>query len=182
MTIANIQVLSSAKARAALPDLCTVLIDCVEDGASVNFLAPMTIEKARAYWLNRCFPALDAGEIILIAAMNQGQIQGTIQVMKAPQENQAHRADIAKLLVRPSSRRTGLGARLLAAAEQAALAANRTLLVLDTEEGSDAERLYARSGWTRLGVIPDYATRPDGRLIGSAYYFKSLAARMDAET
>jgi hypothetical protein len=67
-----------------------------------------------------------------------------------------------------------MGAALLAAAERSALRAGRTLLVLDTVSGSDAERLYVRQGWQRCGEIPDYALWPDGRPCPTTIFFKFL--------
>jgi len=58
-------------------------------------------------------------------------------------------------------------------AEVEALSEGKTLLVLDTASG-DAERVYERLGWVRVGVIPDYALYPDGRPCDTAIYFKSL--------
>jgi GNAT superfamily N-acetyltransferase len=89
-------------------------------------------------------------------------------------ENQPHRGDVAKMLVRRSARRQGLGARLMRAAADAACAAGRTLLVLDTVTGSDAERLYASLGWTRVGVIPGYALMPDGTPCDTTYFYRTL--------
>jgi GNAT superfamily N-acetyltransferase len=105
-----------------------------------------------------------------------GEIVGTVQVVFAVPENQPHRGDVAKMLVRRSARRQGLGARLMGVAEEAALAAGRTVLVLDTVTGSDAERLYQRLGWTRVGVVPDYALWPDGRLCDTTFFYKRLGA------
>jgi GNAT superfamily N-acetyltransferase len=96
-------------------------------------------------------------------------------VVFAAPENQPHRGDVAKMLVRRSARRQGLGARLMRAAEEAALAAGRTVLVLDTVTGSEAERLYQRMGWTRVGVVPDYALWPDGRLCDTTFFYKRLS-------
>ena len=87
-----------------------------------------------------------------------------------------HRADIAKMLVRRRARRLGVGAAVLAAAEQAARDAGRTLLVLDTAS-AEAERLYARQGWQRVGTIPKYALLPDGPLCSTVVFYKDLAVR-----
>jgi hypothetical protein len=62
---------------------------------------------------------------------------------------------------------------LLSAAESAALHAGRTLLVLDTAS-DDAERLYARLGWQRCGVIPGYALLPGGGLCDTTFLYRML--------
>ena len=157
-----------------LAELGEVLIDCVEGGASVSFLWPMTRAKADAFW-ESAMASLQRGERrVLVAENAQGEIIGTVTVILNLPENQPHRGDVAKMLVRRSARRLGLGARLMRAAEDAALAAGRTLLVLDTVTGGDAERLYQRLGWTRVGVVPDYALWPDGRLCDTTFFYKRL--------
>jgi GNAT superfamily N-acetyltransferase len=154
--------------------LCKVLIDCVEGGASVSFMHPMTIAKANVFWCAVAASA-DRGErVVLIAEDPSGRIVGTVQIVFAQQENQPHRADLAKMLVHRRHRRSGIGAALLAAAEQQALQCGKTLLVLDTVTGADAERLYTRHGWQRCGVIPDYALWPDGKPCATTVFFKSV--------
>ena len=154
--------------------LSDVLIDCVEGGASVSFMLPMSRAKAEAYW-HSASASLARGERVVIAAEDTaGTIVGTVQVIWAQPENQPHRGDVAKMLVHRRIRRRGVGAALLAAAERSALSAGKTLLVLDTVTGADAERLYARQGWQRCGKIPDYALWPDGRPCATTIFFKSL--------
>lgn len=156
--------------------LCEVLIDCVDAGASVSFMWPMTHTKAERFWRSAGV-SVDCGERIVLAAYDSGgAIIGTISVIWAVPENQPHRADVAKMLVHRRARRRGVGAALVAAAEREALRAGKTLLVLDTATGSDAERLYARQGWQRCGVIPNYALWPDGRPCATTVFFKSLPA------
>jgi GNAT superfamily N-acetyltransferase len=154
--------------------LCDVLIDCVEGGASVSFLLPMTEAKARQFWNGVAASALRGERLVFIAEEPDGRIIGTTQVVWAQAENQPHRADVAKMLVHRRARRAGVGAALLAAAERGALDNGRTLLVLDTVTDSDGYRLYERSGWQRCGEIPDYALWPDGSPCPTTVYFKSL--------
>lgn len=152
--------------------LSDVLIDCVEGGASVSFMLPMTREKADAFWRSAAESAA-RGERIVLAAEDANGIVGTVQVILDQPENQPHRGDVAKMLVHRRARRRGIGAALLAAAERSALEAGKTLLVLDTASG-DAERVYQREGWQRCGTIPDYALWPAGGLCTTTYYYKSL--------
>lgn len=173
---AGIRLLSAREAAERIPELSDLLIDCVEGGASVSFMAPLTQERADAFW-RKVADGVAGGDCLLLVAEDpsSGEIVGTVQVVFAVPENQPHRGDVAKMLVRRSARRQGLGASLMRAAEAAALAAGRTVLVLDTVTGSDAERLYQRLGWTRVGVVPDYALWPDGRLCATTFFYKRLS-------
>ena len=153
--------------------LSDVLIDCVEGGASVSFMWPMTRAKALAYWRDAAASAMRRERMVLAAYDAAATIIGTVQVVFAQPENQPHRADIAKMLVHRRGRRRGVGAALLAAAELHALRSGKTLLVLDTAS-DDAERLYVRQGWSLCGRIPDYALMPDGALCATTVYYKSL--------
>ncbi|HEX2201981.1 MAG TPA: GNAT family N-acetyltransferase [Longimicrobium sp.] len=167
--------LTGAEAASRVAELSAVLTDCVEGGASVSFMAPLARDAADAFW-RRVADGVAAGErILLVAEDGGGAIVGTVQVVLALPENQPHRGDLAKMLVHRSARRHGLGAALVRAAEDAAREAGKTLLVLDTVTGSDAERLYARLGWVRVGVIPGYALMPDGRPCDTTYFYKSLS-------
>lgn len=153
--------------------LADVLIDCVEGGASVSFMLPMTRGKARGFW-RKVASGVERGERILVVAEDDaGAIVGTAQVVNAESENQPHRAEVAKMLVKRSARRRGAGEMLLAAAERAARDAGKTLLVLDTAS-AEAERLYTRGGWQRVGVIPDYALLPGGDPCATIVFFKKL--------
>lgn len=156
-----------------LQGLSQVLIDCVEGGASVSFMLPMTHAKAHAFW-SKAAEGVARGERMVFAAEDSsGEIVGTVQLMLDQPENQPHRADISKMLVHRRARRLGVGAALLTAAEQAAVRAGKTVLVLDTAS-DDAERLYRRQGWQYCGKIPDYALMPDGALCATHIFFKVL--------
>ena len=152
--------------------LSDVLIDCVEGGASVSFMLPMTRAKAETFWRNAA-AGVARGERVVLSAEDETGIVGTVQIILTQPENQPHRGDLAKMLVHRRARRRGIGAALLVAAERSALDAGKTLLVLDTAS-DDAERLYARQGWQRCGIIPNYALLPDGRPCATTYFFKSL--------
>jgi GNAT superfamily N-acetyltransferase len=154
--------------------LAEVLLDCVEGGASVGFMHPLPREKAVAFWQN-CLASAARGERILLVAEDESNtIVGTVQVVLAMPDNQPHRADVAKMQVHRRARRRGLGAALMRAAETAAREAGKTLLVLDTVTGSDAERLYTRLGWQRCGEIPGYALWPRGGLCSTTVFYRNL--------
>lgn len=174
MTSITIRTLDGAAATVAVPALADVLIDCVHGGASVSFMAPLPEVKALAFWQGVA-AGVAHGERVLLVAEDNGGIVGTVQVVLDQPDNQPHRADIAKMLVHRRARRQGVAERLLTAAEAAACTAGKTVLVLDTVTGGDAERLYARCGWQRVGEIPNYALMPDGALCSTTYFHKQLA-------
>ena len=155
--------------------LSDVLIDCVEGGASVSFMLPMTRAKAEVFWRSASASVARGERVVLVAEEADGTIVGTVTLLWAQPENQPHRGDLAKMLVHRRVRRCGVGAALLAAAEQQALRAGKTLLVLDTVTESDGYRLYARHGWQRCGDIPQYALWPDGRPCATTIFFKCLS-------
>jgi GNAT superfamily N-acetyltransferase len=162
--------------EAQVTELAELLIDCVDGGASVSFMLPLTAQRAQAFW-QRVAQGVHVGErALLVAEDEHGAIVGTVQLVLGQPENQPHRADLAKMLVHRRARRQGLGERLMRAAEAAACECGKTLLVLDTVTGSDAERLYTRLGWQRVGVIPDYALWPQGGLCATTYFYRRVAA------
>jgi GNAT superfamily N-acetyltransferase len=169
----DIRLLTAAEARAAIPDLCEVLADCVNGGASVGFMQPFGPDDAVPYWQGVA-EAVEAGENLLVVAGVEGRIVGTVQVGFAQMPNQPHRGDLKKLLVHRSARGRGLARLLMDAAEREAARQGRTLLVLDTATGSDAEAIYPRLGWERAGVIPDYAMWPEGGFCSTTLFYKRL--------
>jgi len=168
-TVRRLETLSSRE----FGGLCDVLIDCVEGGASVSFMQPMTLAKAADFWRGVAASMARGERALLIAEDDQGVI-GTAQVVWAEAENQPHRADIAKMLVHRRARRAGVGAAVLEAAERAARDTGKTLLVLDTAS-AEAERLYERRGWQRVGTIPNFALWPDGGQCATVVFYKTLA-------
>jgi GNAT superfamily N-acetyltransferase len=155
--------------------LSDVLIDCVESGASVSFMLPMSRAKAEAYWHSTAASVARGERVVLAAEDAAGTIAGTVQIILNQPENQPHRGDLAKMLVHRRVRRRGVGAALLVAAECCALSAGKTLLVLDTAS-ADAERLYVRQGWQRCGQIPNYALLPNGTPCATTIFFKFLGS------
>ena len=159
--------------QAQIDELADVLIDCVEGGASVSFMHPLTRDRATAFW-HRVARDVVEGKRALIVAEDAHGICGTVQLIFDLPENQPHRGDLAKMLVHRRARRQGLGAALLRAAEATARDCGKTLLVLDAVTGGDAARLYERLGWVRVGDIPGYALYPQGGLCGTTYYYRNL--------
>jgi GNAT superfamily N-acetyltransferase len=157
----------------ALTDL---LLDVVDGGASVGFMSPLSRARAMAFWEGALASAARGERVLLVAEdAATSAIVGTVQVVLAMPDNQPHRADVAKMQVHRRARRRGVGEALMRAAEAAAREAGKTVLVLDTVTGSDAERLYSRLGWLRCGVIPDYALWPTGGLCSTTVFYRLLA-------
>jgi len=155
--------------------LADVLMDCVEGGASVSFMSPLSHQRAVAYWQGVAQGVAEGKRALLIAEDEHG-LCGTVQLVFDLPENQPHRADLSKMLVHRRARRRGLGAALMRAAEATARECGKTLLVLDTAS-DDAERLYERMGWERVGSIPDFALLPQGGLCATIVFYRDLRDR-----
>jgi len=164
----------AGEAASLVEPLADVLIDCVEGGASVGFMAPLSREKAVAFWRHVADSVSKGERVLLVAQDGEGRILGTVQLILSLPENQPHRADVAKMLVHRNARRRGIAQRLMAAVDEEARKEGRTVLVLDAVTGGDAERLYERTGWQRVGVIPKYALMPNGDFCSTTYFYKHL--------
>lgn len=164
--------LLEAPSEAELAQLAEALADCVAGGASVNFMHPFDAQRALAWW-RKIAREVAGGERALFVANDTEGICGTVQLVLATPENQPHRAEVSKMLVHRRARRRGVGAALLRAAERHAQTLGRTVLVLDTAS-PDAERLYAREGWIRVGVVPNYAMLPAGGYCDTTYFYRAL--------
>jgi len=170
----TVQRIARGEAANHIEALADVLIDCVEGGASVSFMWPLSREKAVSFWRGVA-EGVERGERALLVAFDaNGEVLGTVQLMLSQPENQPHRADVAKMLVRRKGRRRGIGQRLMAAVEDAARDEGKTVLVLDTVTGGDAQRLYERAGWLRVGDVPKYALMPDGEFCATTFYYKHV--------
>jgi len=169
----DISLLEAPIADSALDELASVLVDCVEGGASVSFMAPFTQEDGKKFF-RKVAASVAAGDTALLVAKLGKRIVGTVQLGLDTPPNQPHRADVKKMLVHRAARSRGVGAALMEAVEDEARRRGRWLLVLDTVPGMSGYRLYQRAGWTKCGVIPDYALMPDGRLCDTAFFWKRL--------
>lgn len=160
-------------ALARLDELVALLQNAVADGASIGFLWPLEKAIAEGFWRG---VARETGEgsRALLLALAEGKVVGTIQLGLCTRPNGLHRAEVQKLMVHTGWRRRGIGNALMAAVEQVAREEKRTLLYLDTEPGKPAEAMYERLGWLRAGEIPGYACTPDGRLNGTAIFYRNL--------
>ena len=173
----SIERLAAVSAR-DLDGLAALLIDCVGGGASVSFMHPLSVQKAHGFWLEVARDVALGKRLLMVArdlgpGADPGAIVGTVHLVLEQPENQPHRADVSKMLVHPRARRRGLGEALLRAAERAAKDCGKSLLMLDTAS-ADAERLYARLGWRRVGVVPGFALLPQGGLCDTTFFYREL--------
>jgi GNAT superfamily N-acetyltransferase len=155
--------------------LAELLLDSVAGGASIGFMASVTKPEAELFF-DKVLTAVERDERILLAAFVDSNLQGTVQIVPSMMPNQPHRADISKLMVHRSVRGKGVASMLMRHAEESARAAGKSVLVLDTCTGTDAERLYLRLGWTRAGIVPQYALFPDGSSCDTVIFWKRLTA------
>ncbi len=169
----EIRRLAGAELETQLDGLAEVLFDCVAGGASVGYMAPFSFDDARAEFEHWAAEAA-RGHRAILAAFVEGELVGTAQLILALPANQPHRAEVARVLVHRSARRRGIARLLMERLELEARAEGRTLLVLDAVSDGDAARLYARLGWTEVGMIPGYALFPDGRPCDTTVFWKAL--------
>ena len=158
---------------AAIPDLAVILADAVAGGASVGFTLPFSPEEAATWWQSIERDVVH-GTVVVVVARLERRVVGTAQLRLAQWPNAKHRAEVAKVLVHRSARRRGVATALMREIERLARADGRTLLVLDTIAESEAEKLYTKLGWTRVGEIPSYAGMPDGELRPTAIFYRLL--------
>ncbi|HKM64726.1 MAG TPA: GNAT family N-acetyltransferase, partial [Acidisphaera sp.] len=171
--VEGVEALDAAAAASAVRPLADILVACVDSGAAVSFMPPLARTDALAFW-SRSAAAVARGERVIFAAWSDAEMAGTVTLDFAQQPNQPHRADIAKMMVRPCARRRGLARALMQAAEATAQARGRTLLTLDTRENDAAEPLYRSLGFIEAGRIPGYALNADGTLHATVIMYKPL--------
>jgi ribosomal protein S18 acetylase RimI-like enzyme len=165
--------LTAAQAEAVVPQLARLLQDGVAGGASIGYLPPLAEPDAAAYWAGVIKEVACETTVLLVARLDERTV-GTVQLVLATKPNARHRAEVQKLIVLQSARRQGIGRLLMEAVEREARAERRTLLVLDTRQGDDAERLYRRLGYLEAGVIPSYARGANGALEASVFFYRVL--------
>jgi acetyltransferase len=165
--------LSADEVTAAARELGQLLLDAHASNMALGLSGPLTAEHAREVWIETA-AKLDPARRVLLAAREDGLVVGTVQVVRAEAENGVHRAEVQRLAVRGDRRGEGLGRALLEAAVERARVMGLRLLWLTTHEGTGSDRFYAAVGWSRLGTVPAYSARPDGTLVGSAFYYREL--------
>lgn len=169
----GIERLTADEARGILPQLVALLQDAVHDGASIGFTQPLSGEVAERYWQD-VFHEVGQGARILLVTRREGVAVGSVQLGLCSRPNGLHRAEVQKLFVHTGWRRQGIAKALMAAIEQEARTAGRSLLYLDTEPHKPAAAMYEQTGWIRAGEIPGYACSPDGHLHGAVFYYRTI--------
>ena len=157
---------------ASIAGLTDVLLDAVQSGAGVSFMADLTRADAEAWWRKTLSGATP--RTVILAARDDSGIVGTVQLQPAWPPNQPHRADVAKLMVHRRARGKGVARSLMEELERQARTQRFTLLLLDTCKGSAAEQLYRSMGWTRVGEVPNFALNPDGSWCDTVFFYKQL--------
>ncbi|WP_374345797.1 GNAT family N-acetyltransferase [Phenylobacterium sp.] len=158
---------------ADLDALAALLVETVDGGGSVSFMAPLALEDARSFW-RKSLEAASRGERVVLGAFADGELASTVTLHLDCPPNQPHRGEIAKMMTATAHRGRGAASLVLSCAEDIAREAGRTLLVLDTASEGGASGLYERHGWIYAGEIPDYALKPHGGLVGTRLYYKRL--------
>ena len=153
--------------------LAEILVEAVTSGASVSFMHPLAPDVAAAFW-TISLAAASAGERVVLGAMEDGALVGTVTLHLDCTPNQPHRGEIAKLITRLDWRGRGIARALMLEAERIACERGRTLLTLDTGTDDGAGAFYEKLGFVRAGVIPDYALKPYGGLQGTIIYWKRI--------
>ena len=173
MSVIAIEPLAASVSEDDIRQLADLLVDAIDSGAGVSFMAGLTADVA-ANWWRSTIASLPPRGLVLVARDASGII-GTVQMQPAWAPNQPHRADVVKLIVHRRARRRGIGGVLMRALEDKARASGFTLLLLDTVKGDAGERLYTSLGWTRVGEVPNFALDTDGNPITTVFFYKALA-------
>ena len=173
----HIQELDSIAIEANVAALSRILVDSVADGAAIGFMAPVSAQQAKRFWLEDVRKAVEAGQRLAFGARHDDELLGTVQLLTAMPPNQPHRCEIAKMIVHPHARRLGIGRALMSHALERARELGKTLVTLDTRTGDVAEPLYASVGFEVAGIIPDFAFDPDGRAKhATTYMYRRIGA------
>jgi GNAT superfamily N-acetyltransferase len=168
-----IVVFTPEQAEKEIGQLADLLIDAVESGASIGFMPPITRDEALAYWRD-VIAAMRAGLRLLLVALHGDLAQGSVQIDLEPRANGNHRAEVIKLFVHRRARRQGLAKALMSEVESTARRLGRTLLLMDTRKGGEADRMCESLGYVRFGEVPKYARSENGRLDTTAFFYCAL--------
>jgi acetyltransferase len=164
---------TAEQAESDIEQLVDLLIDAIESGASIGFMPPILRADAFSYWRD-VTGAIRTGRRVLLVAVDGDVVQGSVQLDLEQRANGSHRAEAVKLFVHRRARRRGLATSLMVELESTARQLGRTLLLMDTRKGGEAEKMCESLGYTRYGEVPMYARSGDGRLDATVFYYRQL--------
>jgi acetyltransferase len=172
----GIRAVASTELKLLEPALSDLLVDAVANGASLGFLAPLSQEHARSYWLSLRREML-AGTRLLLVANEGDHVVGSGQLVLPSWPNARHRAELQKLFVASTMRGCGIGKLLMMALHGAARTRGRSLILLGARRGAPAEQFYRSLGYREVGVVPGFATGPAGERYDNVSFYKELELR-----
>ena len=158
--------------RAGLRDL---LVDVVDHGGAVHFMAPLAPAEAEAFW-DGALESMARGEKLIFGAFDGGVLVGTVTIILKSPPNAPYRGEVAKMMTLSSHRRRGIARALLRHAEREALKRGKTLLMLDTSAEGGSSALYEAEGFVFCGSVPDFAYQPHGGFCTTKIYYKHARA------
>jgi ribosomal protein S18 acetylase RimI-like enzyme len=170
---ATLEIVALRSSPEVIRALAELLIETVAAGGSVSFMHPLASDVASTFW-TKSLDAAEAGGRVVLGAMEDGELVGTVTLHLDCPPNQPHRGEIAKMMTRVSRRGRGIARALTLQAERIARERGRTLLTLDTATEDGAGAFYEKLGYVKAGVIPDYALKPYGGLCGTIIYWKRI--------
>src|SRR5437867_5921278 len=171
---ATLEIVALRRSPEVVAALADLLVETVAAGGSVSFMHPLAPDVAAAFWTTSRAAADEGGRVVL-GAMDDGELVGTVTLLLDNPPNQPHRGEIAKMMTRVSRRGRGVARALMIEAERIARERGRTLLNLDTAADEGAGPFYEKLGFVKAGVIPDYALKPHGGLCATIIYWKRIS-------
>jgi len=149
-------------------------------------IRPLTISQLDECWRldQRCFIdgeaysretfdyLLTAPESIAYRAVTAGGVMAGFVIGLIEPDHTGH---VTTVGVAPEHRRRQLAKRLMWQVEDGFRKRSVRIVRLEVRTlNTPAQKLYESLGWIRAGVIPDYAFKPQGGLVGTAIYYKPL--------
>src|SRR5690348_4300048 len=155
-----------------LDDLCEATESAIEEGGGFGWLKVPPRQLLENYWRGM----LLVPERRLVVGRLDGVIAGSVQLSRAPRNNeaQAFAGTLTSAFVAPWARGRGIGHGIVREAERLGREMGLVVLNLDLRDTQRAAiRLYESLGYQRWGTHPCYA-QVDGRIVPGHYYYKRL--------
>lgn len=167
----SIESFPAEKAEQDIAKLAGLLIDAVDSGASIGFLPPLGFDEALEYW-HGVIDAIAGGRRVLLVVREGDVVQASVQIDLEMRANGNHRAEVMKLFVHRRARRRGMARALMVEAEATAQRLGRSLLLMDTRKGGEAEKMCESLGYVRYGEVPNYARSSNGQLHTTVFFYR----------